>query len=168
MYLFLSNICKIRIRIVQSRLAITRSSGGMFSGRVIREAHYRISPYSKFTVAMAANAIHAINGYNLFLVTAEECMDWALGTPRNGVKDCVRNGGDSGWICTLTCETDKFFYDDLTTSRTFSCSNNGAWSPAPPVPDCIGEMKHLNQACPNMFFWAASPSHGHRVLFIFK
>ena len=29
--------------LVQSRLAITRSSGGMFSNRVISEARYRIS-----------------------------------------------------------------------------------------------------------------------------
>ena len=124
----------------------------MFSDPAIREVHYRITLCSKFTVAMVANANHVICSYYLSLVTAEKCMDWALGTPRNGVKDCVRNGGDSGWICMLTCQGDKFFYDDLTASRTFSCSDNGAWSPVPPVPDCIGETKRLNRARPNMLF----------------
>ena len=70
-------------------------------------------------------------------LSAEKCQDWALATPRNGAKEC--NAGNNGWDCKLTCNPNMYFHDDLQTERTFSCSDNGAWSPTTPVPDCIGE-----------------------------
>ena len=88
------------------------------------------------------------------LSSAEKCQDWALATPRNGKKECKRKAGGNGWDCKLTCDSNTFFYNGedtententntLKTEMTFSCNDNGDWSPATAVTDCIGEGGHI-------------------------
>ena len=88
------------------------------------------------------------------LSSAEKCQDWALATPRNGKKECKRKADGSGWDCKLTCDSNTFFYNGententennnkLQTEVTFSCNDNGDWSPTNAVTDCIGEGSHI-------------------------
>ena len=95
-------------------------------------------------------------------LSAKKCQYRNLATPRNGKKECKRNAGDSGWDCKLTCDSNTYFHDDLRTEKTFSCYDNGDWSPTTPVPDCIGEGWLMNVFCVGKFASKTSVSAPRR------
>lgn len=77
---------------------------------------------------------------SILILTAKNCPEWSLATPKHGSRTCTNDLSSSGGQrnCTITCDTGYGFV--VAVPDVYTCVGEGDWEPHNYVPDCACKL----------------------------